>query len=277
MKEIKTPLRYPGGKSRLSNKLVELFPEFDEYREPFLGGGSVFLAALQKFHNKKYFVNDIFPELATFWDCLIVDDKKLIQSINKFLQIYGNDGKGLFHFCKNINSEDFPWDDIAAAFFILNRVTFSGTTLSGGYSEQAFKTRLTYSSIKRLSDVHNLLKNVSVSVTNEDYKVLLNKKNIDDRKEVFIYCDPPYYSATKSRLYGKKGDLHTGFNHEEFAENMRNCKYKWMISYDDCPYIRDLFSFANIQTVEQTYGMKNVAKDKENNKQKVNELIIRNY
>ena len=50
-----------------------------------------------------------------------------------------------------------------------------------------------------------------------------------------------------------------------------------MISYDDCSYIRDLFSFANIQTVEQTYGMKNVAKNKENNKQKTNELIIRNY
>lgn len=46
MKEIKTPLRYPGGKSRVAGILVNIAPKFDEYREPLLGGGSVFIMLL---------------------------------------------------------------------------------------------------------------------------------------------------------------------------------------------------------------------------------------
>ena len=60
---IKSPLRYPGGKSRALKLISKLLPEFDEYREPFLGGGSIFIYAKQRFPNKKFWVNDLYFEL----------------------------------------------------------------------------------------------------------------------------------------------------------------------------------------------------------------------
>jgi len=52
--KVKSPLRYPGGKSRALKHILPIIPKFDEFREPFLGGGSVFLALKQKYPNKKY-------------------------------------------------------------------------------------------------------------------------------------------------------------------------------------------------------------------------------
>ncbi|MDR1846609.1 MAG: hypothetical protein LBR17_00610, partial [Bacteroidales bacterium] len=79
---------------------------------------------------------------------------------------------------------------------------------------------------------------------------------------------------TKSALYGKNGNLHKSFDHERFANVMKNCKHKWLITYDDSEYIRDLFSFANIQSWNLTYGMRNLT---EHSNQKGNELFITNY
>jgi DNA adenine methylase len=156
----------------------------------------------------------------------------------------------------------------AAAFFIFNRVTFSGTTLSGGYSESAFKGRFTESSIKRLNDLAKVV-NSSI-ITNYDYEDLVKKEG----ENVFIFLDPPYYSATKSALYGKNGNLHKSFDHKRFAENMKKCKHKWLITYDDNEYIRNLFSFANIIPWNLTYGMRNI---KKNSDQTGKELFISNY
>jgi DNA adenine methylase len=156
----------------------------------------------------------------------------------------------------------------AAAFFIFNRITFSGTTLSGGYSEGAFTGRFTESSIKRLSDLAEII--TDTTITNYDYEALLKSEG----ENVFIFLDPPYYSATKSALYGKNGNLHKSFDHKRFAENMKNCNHKWLITYDDSEYIRELFSFANIVPWNLTYGMRNIT---ENSDQIGKELFISNY
>ena len=66
-KFIKTPLRYPGGKSKVSDYIVSLFPDYSEYREPFLGGGSVFLTALQNNPHAIYKINDLYTDLYSFW------------------------------------------------------------------------------------------------------------------------------------------------------------------------------------------------------------------
>ena len=156
----------------------------------------------------------------------------------------------------------------AAAFFIYNRITFSGTSLSGGFSEGAFKGRFTESSIQRLNEFAQVIN--GSKITNYDYEELLNK----DGDNVFIFLDPPYYSATKSALYGKNGNMHKSFDHERFAENMRNCKHNWLITYDDSTFIRDLFSFANIIPWTLTYGMRNV---NDNSDQNGKEIFISNY
>ena len=263
---IKSPLRYPGGKSRAVKIIANLIPDFDEFREPFLGGGSVFVYLKQRYPNKIFWVNDLYSELYQFWIMTQKNINPLIKKIYEWRKQYPI-GKELFQFL-NKNITQFNDLEKAAAFFIINRVTFSGTTLSGGYSQGAFTGRFTESSIKRLNDLAKVIN--GSTITNYDYEELLKK----DGKNVFIFLDPPYYSATKSALYGKNGNLHKSFDHKRFAENMKHCKHKWLITYDDSEYIRDLFSFANIIPWNLTYGMRNIT---ESSDQIGNELFISNY
>lgn len=263
---LKSPLRYPGGKSRAIPLMSKLVPEFNEYREPFLGGGSLFVYLKQKFRNRRFWINDIYKPLYYFWMEMKENTTELISLIENLKKRYSN-GKDLYRYLQeNIESFDSLYQ--AAAFFIFNRITFSGTTESGGYSEAAYQGRFTDSSIKRVRLLSSILSDTFI--TNEDYSILLNLEG----ENVFIYLDPPYYTATKSALYGKNGNLHKFFDHELFAENMRICNHRWLITYDDCEYIRKLFSFANIFQYDLKYGMRNVTN---NSNQVGKELFISNY
>jgi DNA adenine methylase len=263
---LKSPLRYPGGKSRVAEIIVEQFPKFDEYREPFLGGGSVFIETKRRFPDKKFWINDAYIDLFKLWEQAQIDADTLCDRIIALKNQFAN-GKELYQFLK-ANRNNFNDLETASAFFIFNRITFSGTTLSGGYSESAFHGRFTLSSIERLRPLQNLLENVEI--TNFDYEKLVTK----DGENILLYLDPPYFSARQSLLYGKKGNLHKNFDYERFADVMKHCKHKWFITLDDCEYIRELFSFAEIKSLQFAYGMRNV---KENSSQIGRELLISNY
>lgn len=263
---IKSPLRYPGGKSRSVDLISTIIPEFDEFREPFLGGGSIFIYAKQRYPNKTFWINDLYFELYKFWEMTQKDVDALIDKIYEWRNQFPI-GKELHKFL-NENLANFNDLERGAAFFIYNRITFSGTSLSGGFSEHAFTGRFTESSIKRLNQFAKVIH--GSTITNLDYEELVKREG----ENVFIFLDPPYYSATKSALYGKNGNMHKSFDHVKFAENMKNCKHKWLITYDDSEYIRNLFSFANMMPWELMYGMRNVTAGAD---QKGKELFISNY
>jgi len=263
---IKTPLRYPGGKSKALKFILPLIPNFEEYREPFIGGGSVFIALKQEFRNKNFWINDLYKNLFYFWFNCSNNPEELINQVIKWKEEF-KEGKELYQFLK-ANIDNFNDIQKGASFFIFNRITFSGTTESGGYSDMAFQKRFTDSSIERVKNLASILTNIEI--TNYDYQKVVEAEG----KDVFIFLDPPYYSATKSALYGKNSNLHKQFHHERFAEIMKGNKHKWLITYDDSDYIRNLFSFANIIEWDLHYGMRNV---NINNSQKGQELLIANY
>jgi len=263
---IKSPLRYPGGKSKAIDSISKLIPEFNEFREPFVGGGSVFIYLKQKYPSKHFWINDIYENLYHFWNECKENPNRLIESILEFRE-KSSDGKALHKFLLS-NIENFDSLNKAAAFFVFNRITFSGTTESGGFSDAAFHKRFTPSSIERVKSLSKILS--GTKVTNYDYEEVISAPG----KDVFLFLDPPYFSATKSALYGKNGNLHKIFDHVRFADVMKNTKHKWLITYDDSDYIKNLFSFANIKTWDLTYGMRNVTKD---SNQIGKELFISNY
>ncbi|GIV44744.1 MAG: DNA methyltransferase [Bacteroidia bacterium] len=263
---IKSPLRYPGGKSKAIKFIAPLIPSFDEYREPFVGGGSVFIYLKQKFPDKKFWINDIYENLFLFWCYVKYNPSELCSQIQFWRNKFKN-GKELYKFLSE-NISSFNNIQKAAAFFVFNRITFSGTTESGGFSDAAFHKRFTPSSIKRIQELSTIMENVII--TNFDYQKVVEEKG----ENVFIFLDPPYYSATKSALYGKKGELHKSFDHERFANVLKNIQHKWLITYDNSDYIKDLFSFAYIKEWNLTYGMRNVGKSSIKTGR---ELFISNY
>ena len=269
MAEIKSPLRYPGGKSRAIKQIETLLlDDFNEYREPFVGGGSMFIYLKQKRPDLKIWINDLNKELYLFWKYAQIDSEELAREVRKVKKNRKN-GQRLFTELVNADVDTMPEFERAIRFFVLNRITFSGVVESGGYSQQAFETRFTNSSIDRLAQLGEVLG--GVKITHQDYRELLK----DGGKNVLTFLDPPYFKTTNSKLYGRNGALHTNFNHNEFALEMKKCNHSWLITYDNSPEIVTNFSFAKMRKEwKLQYGMNNYKQGKAN---KGNELFIANY
>ncbi len=265
---IPSPLRYPGGKSRAVAKIAQQLPEhFSEYREPFVGGGSVFVYLRQMFPQVRMWINDLNFDLFCFWIETQRDASCLASAIQK-VKDETSDGRALFVRLRGQAGTPLTDFERAVRFFILNRISFSGTVDSGGYSQGAFHARFTDSSIARVLALGTLLRDVKI--TNEDYSQVIHARG----EEVFLFLDPPYLAATKSRLYGLNGTLHTSFDHHTFAREVKKCSHAWLITYDDSAEIRANFDFAFQEDWELQYGMNNYKRDYA---AKGRELFITNY
>lgn len=265
---IKSPLRYPGGKSRAISKISEFLPDsFNEYREPFVGGGSLFIHVRQVCPEVSIWINDLNHELYCFW-LNARDNLKMLASEVLRVKRIANDGKKVFTELTAVDPTTLSSLERAVRFFILNRISFSGTVDAGGFSQKAFESRFTYSSIERLQRLGQLL--TGIKITNLDYREVIHARG----DNVFVFLDPPYLAATGSRLYGRNGVLHTSFDHKAFATEMAACEHKWLITYDDSAEIRNDFYFANQHHWVLQYGMNNYRRS---TAAPGNELFIFNY
>jgi DNA adenine methylase len=259
---ITTPLRYPGGKSKSIGAIAQHLPhQIKEFREPFVGGGSMALYVRQAYPDCKVWINDANTDLYCFWKCAKEVSQELSKGIKKLKTKYVSNGSELYLYLKNQNANSLSLLDRAISFFVMNRITYSGTNASGGYSHQAFLDSFTDSSIVRVEAVASLL--VDVDVTNADYATCFDAP----LKDTFIFCDPPYISASNSKLYGNNGNLHTGFNHSKLARDLKvltecPCSCEWLVTYDDCQLIRNSFNWAEIIDWQVQYSMNNQAKSR---------------
>lgn len=240
---MKSPLRYPGGKTRavkiLKKYVQEYFPGRTVIMSPFFGGGSFEIA--MKEEGFRIFANDLFGPLFTFWTVLKDRAASLAQRVSSHMPV----SKEKFaDFRKNIMN--LSQDDQAAAYYIINRCSFSGATFCGGYSAQAASGRLNESSLRTLQSA-NL---DGIEFSNMDCCEFLRAH--PEKADTLVYADPPYY--IKTYIYGKDGDMHESFDHKAFAETIRK-RRDWMISYNDCDYIRELYKGCRIFTESWAYGM----------------------
>ncbi|MEG0037438.1 MAG: DNA adenine methylase [Victivallaceae bacterium] len=248
---IKSPLRYPGGKSKAIKQILELVPEgIDTLCSPFLGGGSIELACAST-RDIKVFGYDAFEPLVVFWQELLSNRDDLVKIITE--HYYPLTRTKFYDLQKKFLSiEDRK--ERASAFFALNRASFSGTTLSGGMSPE--HKRFTESSIDRIRNF-TIDKN-KFTVKHADFR-----DSIVQHKDDFMYLDPPYLIDQK--LYGKNGDMHSSFDHKALADLLTK-REGWILSYNDCTEIRELYKGHEFLEPKWTYGM--------NNSKKSNEVLI---
>ena len=241
---MKSPLRYPGGKTRACKTLDEIINEkgFDKsvVISPFFGGGSFEFFLCNKY-GSKLIVNDKFKPLISFWKSVQTRKVELCSELRKLLNVVS---KSIFSTMRDTIMEDT--DDFIQGYkyFVINRCSFSGATLSGGFSTESSKKRFTESSIKRTEDL-NLN---DVEFHNLDFETFLKGK------KGLIFLDPPYYLNENSNLYGKNGDMHENFNHEKLFQVL-NKRKNWIMTYNNCDYIRDLYKNYEIREVKWSYGM----------------------
>ena len=276
MKSLKTPLRYPGGKSRAVTKMDQYFPDFRnyaEFREPFLGGGSVALYVTKKYPHLKITVNDLYEPLINFWVQLQQFGDELTVKIRQYKSTHPepDSARELFNNSKGVIN-DKSLDDIerAAAFYIVNKCSFSGLTESSSFSAQASNNNFSMRGIEKLPEYSSLISSWHINQYSYEY---LMENDIHD--SLFVYLDPPY--DIKDNLYGRKGSMHKGFDHDRFASDCdKHSNIHMMVSYNSDQLVKDRFK--NWQAVEyaHTYTLRSVGeymKDQQERK----ELLLLNY
>ena len=138
MKSLKTPLRYPGGKSRVAPMLVDKMPRMTEYREPFLGGGSTAIEFTKRYRDIPVWVNDLYVPLYNFWTILQEDSDTLSDALMglKINHDTPDKARELYHAAKkNVNDPDMFLS--AVYFWVMNKCSYSGLTENSSFSPQA--------------------------------------------------------------------------------------------------------------------------------------------
>ena len=250
-KNNKSPLRYPGGKTRaikiLEKYVQTYFPTKTLLLSPFFGGGSFELAMKSKC---KIYANDLFIPLYNFWKVQQNQHAALVAAVRAKMPVT----KESFQAMRASILDNKDSLDQASAYFCINRSSFSGATLCGGFSAQAASGRLTESSLKTLAACDTK----DIEFSNMDCVAFLEAH--PQTEETLIYADPPYYIS--SYIYGKDGDMHTSFNHTAFAAAIQK-RNDWIISYNDCEYIRNLYKDCLIVQESWSYGMNTTKKSSE--------------
>ena len=273
LKSYKTPLRYPGGKSRALSKLFQFIPDlkdYTEFREPFLGGGSVAIEIGKRYPHIDIWVNDLYEPLYNFWKVLQSDGQKLRDILIQLKQRHSDpsSAKQLFLDAKDYLAKPVGNSiDRAVSFYVVNKCSFSGLTENSAFSKQASESNFSVNGIEKLPEYSLMIK--KWKITNLSYEHMLS-----DEEETYIYLDPPY--EIKSNLYGRKGDMHKGFNHDEFATICDKSTSPILISYNSSQLIRDRFDGWTVAEFAHTYTMRSTGcYNKEQASRK--ELVLMNY
>lgn len=257
-----SPLRYSGGKSRLYKQIKQYFPKNKNVMiDLFFGGGSVGLNWL--LDNEKHYliINDIDKNLINFWrkvnelnyDEYWVKFKYLVNDIEKT--------KYFFDYA-NLNTPLY--------YLIKNKCSYNGI---GTFSSKAFEQNFTKTTFDRINKCQKLLREKCWEIKNEDYELIFefynNLEKVMDISNIFYYLDPPYMVPNAKKLY-----KHGEFNHELFLYKLKENKFNWVLSYNDCLKIRELYKDFNIYEIDAIYSSTN---NNGNKSKKIKELIITNF
>jgi len=274
MKHLKTCLRYPGGKSRAVKKMDPYFPdlrEYKEFREPFLGGGSVAIHITKKYPHLSIWVNDLYEPLVNFWQQLQMFGPEMKSKLQELKSRYPDQAsaRGLFLESKEYLNDETNNDALwrAISFYIVNKCSFSGLTESSSFSKQASDSNFSMRGIEKLPEYSQLIS--KWRITNYSYDYLM-----DNEGDTFVYLDPPY--DIKDNLYGKKGSMHKGFDHDRFAKDCDECFMPQLISYNSDQLVKDRFKMWRTGEFDLTYTMRSVGEYMREQKER-KELLLFNY
>ena len=277
-KALKTPLRYPGGKSKAIKTLTPWFPQLiSEYREPFIGGGSIAIQITKLYPDIPVWINDLYVPLYNFWVQLRDRGKELSERVREEKQRTLDEGdkdkvtesaKELFNRYKE---EIDTYDDFekAVAFFIMNKCSYSGLTENSTFSQTASNSNFSLVGADKLAQFSELIKDWKI--TNIDYSEVMRAHGSSN---TFVFLDPPY--DIKDFLYGKNREMHKSFDHNRFADDVYNCIHKFMITYNVNDRLLELYKNYNLKEWELRYSMAHRG-DKGTRENIKTELLVTNY
>jgi DNA adenine methylase len=248
------PIAYVGGKNRLASKIISYLPDHLTYVEPFAGGAQVLF---HKTPSNVEVLNDLDFDIVNFFRVCQWHYEELIRYLRYCLI-----SRKWYDLLSVTKPETLTDIQRAGRFFYLQKNSFGGLVLNRHY-HYGITNPPNYNS-RRVPEIieatHKRLQNVQVESL--PYEQILNKY---DRPTTFFYIDPPYYDR---KLYN------FNFSHEDFerfATRLKVLKGKFLLSLNDHPEVRRLFTDFYIQPVQLAYTAKR------NTTARYQELLIANY
>ena len=253
---INSFMSWIGGKKALRDEIVARFPpKFERYIEVFGGAGWVLF---HKQPNDMEVFNDLNGSLVNLYRCVREEPEKLKEELRYLLN-----SRLDFKYMKQMLNAQANIPDVrrAAYYYALIRYSYSSATRTfGGQPHSLWSDYpLIDAAAKRLQ---------RVVIENKDCLKLIEQY---DRPDSFFYCDPPYYNADKCYDTASQG----GFDHAGLADTLQGISGKFLLSYNDCPEIRALYSHDGIM-IESTERLSNLAQRYDGGRQ-YPELLISNY
>lgn len=243
-----------GGKKLLRNKILEMFPEqgtFNRYIEVFGGAGWVLFSSDR--HAKIEVYNDVNGNLVNLFRCT----KYHPEALQKELEFILMSREQFFDAKEQMKVQSLTDIQRAARFYILIKESFGSDIRTFGVRPKNMVNAIEY-----ISEVSRRLR--MVVIENQDFECILKTYN---KKDALFYLDPPYYETEK--YYPDRFMLE---DHVRLKEALGKIKGKFLLSYNDCEYIRKLYSGYNIIEVERMHNLVQGEK-----RPRYKELLIKNY
>lgn len=254
-----SPLRYPGGKSRLASfislAIDNLGMQNCTYVEPFAGGAGVALSLLLDGAVDQIVINDFDKAIYSFWRAVKQESRELIRLIEQTPVTIEE-----WHKQKHIYSTQKVYSvELAFATLFLNRTNRSGILNAGpigGYAQEGnwqldvrYDRESLVARVEAIADRRN-----QITVYNKDIISLMQNYIPRLGNDVFIYFDPPYYNKGQ-KLY--KNFL-SPTDHKIIRDVIvEEINAPWIVTYDDVDEIRKLYNQFEIKTFDLTYSAAN--------------------
>ncbi|MEZ4946906.1 MAG: DNA adenine methylase [Cyclobacteriaceae bacterium] len=239
-----SPLRYPGGKGKLSKfigNLVESNLLTDGcYVEPYAGGSSVALNLLFKEYVRSIVINDLDKAIYSFWYSVLYDTDNLCRMIHDTKVTVGNWEKQR---ATHKQQEGASLLELGFSTFYLNRTNRSGIInagIIGGKGQNGhwkidarFNKKDLIERIQKIADFKD-----RIQLYNLDACQLVNKISKKIPRKTLFYFDPPYFVKGK--------DLYTNFykykDHKLVSDTIKELNCHWIVTYDNQPEIKKLYT-----------------------------------
>lgn len=249
-----------GGKKSLRELIVSLFPlYYERYIEVFGGGGWVL------FHkppgNDFEVYNDFNGLLTNLYRCVREKPNELIDALYFVLN-----SREDFDIVKEALARDSPESDVIRASYFYQLIRYSYASGLTSYGSQPHDM---WSNFPLIEQAHRRLSKVVVE--NKDFEKLIRQY---DRPVSFFYADPPYFETEK--YYKNVGE--DGFKKEDhirLRDTLMGIEGKFLLSYNDCSFIRELYDAPNIQI--ESYTRINNIKQRYDNGAQFPEILVANY
>ena len=244
--------RYPGGKSKFKTIIQDELLKFSnvEYREPFFGGGSIGLSLLSRMETA--WVNDKDYGIYSLWASVKDNPEELKKLINDFVPSVDE----FYRIKKSLLNDKTSIVETGFNKLAIHQLSFSGLGLKSGgplggrTQESKYKIDCRWSPesiCKKIETLHIMFQEKNIKITHDDFEPM-----ITTGENALIYLDPPYFD--------KGADLYhhafTAEDHERLRVSLKKAKHDWVLSYDDCPEIRDLYDWAYIKSIDANYTIK---------------------